>query len=148
MSLTLPTSPDLACCDFWLLPKLKENFRGSHFEDTEMKKVVTRVLDTFNLDNFHRVLTKWLEHYNKCTEVGGSDFEGDYSFVLLLEYMSRNFWNIFRTNWFYPFIFYHEQQGYLLHRVIIDQTRDRYRLIYETVKLIPPNNTAHDSILE
>ena len=48
-----PYSPDLAPCDFWLFPKLKENLRGSRFETIEeMKEAVTRVVDTFTLKDF------------------------------------------------------------------------------------------------
>ena len=38
-----PCSPDLALCDFWLLPKL----RGCRYETIEeMKEAVTKVIDT------------------------------------------------------------------------------------------------------
>ena len=30
-----PYSPDLAPCDFWLFPKLKEKLRGCHYETIE-----------------------------------------------------------------------------------------------------------------
>ena len=33
-----PYSPDLAPCDFWLFPKLKENLRGCRYETTEETK--------------------------------------------------------------------------------------------------------------
>ena len=37
-----PYSPDLAPCDFWLFPKLKEKLRGCHYETIEeMKEAVT-----------------------------------------------------------------------------------------------------------
>ena len=42
-----PYSPDLAPCDFWLFPKLKENLRGCRYETIEeMKETVTTVIDT------------------------------------------------------------------------------------------------------
>ena len=42
-----PYSPDLAPCDFWLFPKLKEKLRGCRYENIdEMKEVVTKVIDT------------------------------------------------------------------------------------------------------
>ena len=41
-----PYSPDLAPCDFWLFPKLKEKLRGCHYETIEeMKEAVTKVID-------------------------------------------------------------------------------------------------------
>ena len=43
----LPYSPDLAPCDFWLFPWLKEKFRGCRYETIEeMKEVATKVIDT------------------------------------------------------------------------------------------------------
>ena len=39
-------SPDLAPCDFWLSPKLKEKLRGCRYETIEMKEAVTKVIDT------------------------------------------------------------------------------------------------------
>ena len=42
-----PYSPDLAPCDFWLFPKLKEKLRGCRYETIEeMKEAVTKVIDT------------------------------------------------------------------------------------------------------
>ena len=35
-----PSSPDLAPCDFWLFPKLKEKLRGCRYETIEMKEAV------------------------------------------------------------------------------------------------------------
>ena len=45
-----PYSPDLAPCDFWLFPKL----RDCRYETTEeMKEVVTKVIDTLTQEDFH-----------------------------------------------------------------------------------------------
>ena len=45
-----PYSPDLAPCDFWLLPKL----RGCRYEIIEeMKEAVTNVIDTLTQEDFH-----------------------------------------------------------------------------------------------
>ena len=43
-----PYSPDLAPCDFWLFPKLKEKLKGFRRYETikEMKGAVTKVIDT------------------------------------------------------------------------------------------------------
>ncbi len=42
-----PYSADLAPCDFWLFPKLKEKLRGCRYEIIEeMKDTVTKVIDT------------------------------------------------------------------------------------------------------
>ena len=73
-----PYSPDLAPCDFWLFPKLKEKLRGCHYETIEeMKEAVTKVIDTFTQEDFHGAFQKLLEWYNKCIAAGGDYFEGD-----------------------------------------------------------------------
>ena len=49
-----PYSPDLAPCDFWLFPKLKEKLRGCRYETIEeMKEAVTKVIDTLTQEDFH-----------------------------------------------------------------------------------------------
>ena len=69
-----PHSPDLAPCDFWLLPKLT----GCRYETTEeMKEAVKKVIDTLTEEVFHESFLKLLELYNKCIAAGGDYFEGD-----------------------------------------------------------------------
>ena len=76
-----PNSPDLALCDFWLLPKL----RGCRYETTEeMKEALTQVIDTLTQEDFHGAFQKLLERYNKCIAAGGEYFEGDKSFMCVL----------------------------------------------------------------
>ena len=49
-----PYSPDLALCDFWLFPKLKEKLRDCRYETiVEMKEAVTKVIDTLTQEGFH-----------------------------------------------------------------------------------------------
>ena len=73
-----PYSPDHAPCDFWLFPKLKEKLRGCRYETIEeMKKAVTKVIDTLTQEDFHGALQNLLERYNKCIAAGGDYFEGD-----------------------------------------------------------------------
>ena len=73
-----PFSPDLAPCDFWLFPKLKEKLRGCRYETIEeMKEAVTKVIDMLTQEDFHGAFQKLLELYNKCIEAGGDYFEGD-----------------------------------------------------------------------
>ena len=68
-----PYSPDLAPCDFCLFPKL----RGCRYETSEeMKEAVTKVIDTFRQEDFHRAFQKLLERY-KCNAAGVDYFEGD-----------------------------------------------------------------------
>ena len=69
-----PYSPDLAPCDFCLFPKL----RGCRYETIkEMKEAVTKVIDTLTQEDFHGVLQKLLERYNRCIALGGDYFEAD-----------------------------------------------------------------------
>ena len=42
-----------------------------------MKEAVTKVIDMFTQEDFHRVFQKWLERYKKCIAAGGDYFEGD-----------------------------------------------------------------------
>ena len=73
-----PYSPDLAPCDFWLFPKLKENLRGYHYETIEeIKEAVTEVIHMLTQEDFHGAFQKLLERYNKCIAAGGDYFEGD-----------------------------------------------------------------------
>ena len=80
-----PYSPDLAPCDFWLLPKLKEKLRGYRYETIEeMKEAVTKVIDTLTEEDFHGAFQKLLERYNKCIAAGRDCFGGDKSFMCVL----------------------------------------------------------------
>ena len=73
-----PYSPDLAPCDFWLFPKLKEKLRSCRYETTEeMKEAVTKVIDTLTQKDFHGTFQKLLTRYNKCIAAGGDYFEED-----------------------------------------------------------------------
>ena len=53
-----PYSPDLASCDFWLFP----NLRGCRYETIEeMKKALTKVIDTLTQEDIHGAFQKLLE---------------------------------------------------------------------------------------
>ena len=61
-------SPELAPCDFCLLPKL----RGCRYETIEeMKEAVMKVIDTLTQEDFHGPFQKLLEWYSKCIEAEG-----------------------------------------------------------------------------
>ena len=50
-----PYSPELAPCDFWLIPKL----RSCCYETIEeMKEAVTKVIDTLRVEDFYGALQK------------------------------------------------------------------------------------------
>ena len=80
-----PYSTDLAPCNFWLFPKLKEKLRGCRYKTIEeMKEAVTKVIDTLTQEEFHGTFQKLLERYNKCIAAKGDYFEGDKSFMCVL----------------------------------------------------------------
>ena len=67
-------STDLGPCDFWLFPKLT----GCRYETIEERKeALTKVIDTFTQEDFHRAFQKLFEQSNKCIAVGEDYFEGD-----------------------------------------------------------------------
>ena len=67
-------SLDLAPCDFWLFPKL----RDCRYETIEeMKEAVRKVNDTLTQEDFHGAFQKLMEWYNKCIAAGEDYFEGD-----------------------------------------------------------------------
>ena len=69
-----PYGPDLAPCDFWLFLKLT----GCRYETIEeIKKAVTKVIDTITQKDFHGAFQKLLARYNKWIPAGGDYFEGD-----------------------------------------------------------------------
>lgn len=66
-----PYSPDLwlGCSSSW-----RRTLRAVILK---MKEAVTRVLETFTLDVFHGIFTKWVECCNKYIEVRRSNFGWD-----------------------------------------------------------------------
>ena len=69
-----PYSPNIAPCDFWLLPKL----RGCCYETIEeMKEAVKKFIDTLTQEDFHEAFQKLLEWYNTCIVAREDYFEGD-----------------------------------------------------------------------
>ena len=67
-------SPDLAPCDFWLFPQLKD---GRYETIEEMKETVTKVIDMLTQKVFHGAFQKLLERSNKWIAAGRDYFEGD-----------------------------------------------------------------------
>ena len=64
---------DLALYDFWLFPKL----RGCRYETIEeMKKAMTKVIDTLTQEDFHGGFQKLLERYNKRIAAVGDTWKG------------------------------------------------------------------------
>ena len=59
-------SSDLAPCDFFLFPKLKEVIKGSHFQDSEaIKTAVMRELRAISEESFQECVEAW-QRLEKC----------------------------------------------------------------------------------
>lgn len=71
-----PYSPDLAPCDFWLFPTLKNKIAGTRFQsDTEVKTAVQGVLQLLSADGLQFVFEKWMARLDKCQNVAGDYVE-------------------------------------------------------------------------
>ena len=69
-----PYSPDVAPCDLLLFPKL----RCCRYEIIEeMKKTVTKVIDTLTKEDFHGAFEKLLGRHSKYIAARGDYLEGD-----------------------------------------------------------------------
>lgn len=74
-----PYSPDLAPCDFFLFPKLKEKLRGKKFEkEKQLDWAVCRILKDLSKNGFLDVFRQWLVRCQKCLDRDGGYFEGLY----------------------------------------------------------------------
>jgi hypothetical protein len=71
-----PFSPDLARCDFWLFPKLKNALMGQRFADIQH---VTMLLRSIPENAFEACFRHWRHRLTKCLASQGEYFEGDIS---------------------------------------------------------------------
>ena len=73
-----PYSPDLATCDFFLLPQLKKTMKGHQFHDIEdIQANAMRQLRAITKSDYQRCFHQWQERWNKCIQAQGHYFEGD-----------------------------------------------------------------------
>ncbi|GFW98064.1 putative transposase [Trichonephila clavipes] len=76
--LTLPYSPYLSPCDFFLFPKLKNHLKGHHFGTLEnIQMAVTDQLKAIPISEFHQCYEEWKKRLQRCVASEGSYFEGD-----------------------------------------------------------------------
>jgi hypothetical protein len=74
-----PYSPDLAPCDFYLFPKVKNIMRGEHFVDVDtIKRETMQVLKELTKEDMQHCFQEWKQCWTKCILSGGEYFEGDY----------------------------------------------------------------------
>jgi hypothetical protein len=73
-----PYSPDLAPCNFFLLPCMKGQVKGKGFADvSEVKKKTLEVLNNISTEEFQKCFQQWEKRLYKCIESKGEYFEGD-----------------------------------------------------------------------
>ncbi|GFR73799.1 transposase [Elysia marginata] len=70
-------SPDLAPCDFWLFPILKERLAGQKFDRIQdLAKAVNSEPRTILEEDYQGVFRKWQIRLKHCIESHGEYFEG------------------------------------------------------------------------
>lgn len=70
-------SPDLAPCDFWLFPILKDRLAGRKFERIQdLAKAVKSELQTIPEEEYHNAFRKWIRRLEICVQRRGEYFEG------------------------------------------------------------------------
>ena len=73
-----PYSPDLASCDFFLFPKLKEVIKETRFQDAAtIKTTVTRELRAIPEESFQKFVEAWQWRLEKCIRAQEEYFEGN-----------------------------------------------------------------------
>jgi hypothetical protein len=74
-----PYSPDLAPCDFWLFPKLKNALKGQKFADiSDIQRNLTLLRGILEND-FQDCFWQWHHWLRKCIASQGEYFKGDSS---------------------------------------------------------------------
>ncbi len=72
-----PYSPDLAPCDFFLFPYLKDRLRGkTHRNIPELQAAVEKVLHSIPKETLVHTFEDWAVRWRKCVLAGGNYFEG------------------------------------------------------------------------
>jgi hypothetical protein len=67
-------SPDLAPCDFYMLPKMKLPLNGRRFVSIEeIQAESQQVLNTLTPADYFQ---KWQNHWDRCIQAQGNYFEG------------------------------------------------------------------------
>jgi len=69
-------SPDLAPSDFFLFPKIKEIFKGRHFDD--IRSHTMAALKPIPQNQFQNCFEGWTRHWHWCMASQGEYFEGDH----------------------------------------------------------------------
>ena len=68
----IPYGPDLAPCDFWLFPILKERLAGKTFDSVQdLEKAVKSQLDALSKEDYQGALSAWRRRLEICVRVKG-----------------------------------------------------------------------------
>lgn len=71
-----PYSPDLAPCDFFLFPKIKDKLRGLRFTSPEMAvNAFHEAINEVPKEDWAHCFTQWFQRMQKCVNSGGIYFE-------------------------------------------------------------------------
>lgn len=71
-----PYSPDLAPCDFFLFPKIKDKMRGITFlSSDEAVEYYKNLVSTVSQEEWHHCFKVWFHRMKKCIDVKGEYFE-------------------------------------------------------------------------
>ena len=74
-----PYSPDLAPCDFYLFPKVKNIMRGEHYVDVDtIKRETTKLLKELTKEDTQHCFQEWEKRWTKCILSGGEYLESDH----------------------------------------------------------------------
>jgi len=75
-----PYSPDLAPCDFYLLPKIKSMLKRTHFVSIEHVKAKTvEILNSLTEHDLQDCSEHWQHRMQLCANSEGNHFKGDRS---------------------------------------------------------------------
>ena len=73
-----PYSPDLAPCNFFLFPRMKNSLRGIRYQSTqELKEASEKYLRGLLKKDFEEAFQDWKRRLQKCVDAEGRYFEGD-----------------------------------------------------------------------
>lgn len=71
-----PYSPDLAPCDFYLFPKIKEKLKGKRFMNAEEAVAAYRdAIEETPKDEWAKCFSQWFHRMQRCIDVNGQYFE-------------------------------------------------------------------------
>jgi len=73
-----PYSHDVAPCDFFIIPKLKNDLKGHNFGTVEnVQAAATKALNNISSEDFLHCYEEWQKRWNHCIRSHGAYFEGN-----------------------------------------------------------------------